>query len=158
MGIFKTIVNDLVGTEKEYEVKDIGTFTCKVCNWWLDKYYTWSAIVQLPTYQDDTAILLEGDASAPSMKQMLELHVLMQSWNSMLERLDSMLHNESRLAHKEEIYASWQDTFYPETINPAIPDSDGWEITFVRKDGLKDYFGFIWKNNSARELTLEVGA
>ena len=158
MGIFKTLVNDLVGIEKEYEVKDLGIFTCKVCNWWKDKQYTWGGTVRLPFYSEETAILLEGDASAPFEQQLLELQTLLQNWKSMITRLDSMLPNESRLAHKEEIYASWQDTFYPETINPAIPCSDGWEITFIRKDDLKDYFGFIWKNNTVRELTLEVGA
>lgn len=158
MGILKTLVNDLVGIEKEYEMKDLGIFTCKVCNWWKDKQYTWGATVRLPFYSEETAILLEGDASAPFEQQLLELQTLLQNWKSMITRLDSMLPNESRLAHKEEIYASWQDTFYPETINPAIPCSDGWEITFIRKDDLKDYFGFIWKNNTVRELTLEVGA
>lgn len=158
MGIFKTLVNDLVGIEKEYEVKDLGIFTCKVCNWWKDKQYTWGGTVRLPFYSEETAILLEGDASAPFEQQLLELQTLLQNWKLMITRLDSMLPNESRLAHKEEIYASWQDTFYPETINPAIPCSDGWEITFIRKDDLKDYFGFIWKNNTVRELTLEVGA
>ena len=33
MGIFKTLVNDLFGTEKEYEVKGMGIFTCKIYNW-----------------------------------------------------------------------------------------------------------------------------
>ncbi|MBD3589728.1 hypothetical protein [Bacteroides sp. GM023] len=158
MGIFKTLVNDLVGIEKEYAVKDLGIFTCKVCNWWKDKQYTWGGTVRLPFYSEETVILLEGDASAPFAQQLLELQTLLQNWKSMITRLDSMLPNESRLAHKEEIYVSWQDTFYPEAINPAIPTSDGWEITFARKDDLKDYFDFIWKNNTVRELTLEVGA
>lgn len=158
MGIFKTLINDLLGTKKEYEVKNLGIFTCKVCNWWQDQRYTWGGTVRLPFYSKETVILMEGDASTPLLQQSLELQTLMQNWKSLIERLDSMLPNESRLAHKEEIYASWQDTFYPEAINPAIPYSDGWEITFVRKDGLKDYFCFIWKNNSVRELALEVGA
>ena len=125
MGIFKTLVNDLLGTENEYEVKGMGIFTCKVCNWWQDKHYTWSGTVRLPSYPEETTILLEGDVSAPLAQQLLELQTLLQNWKSMVARLDSMLPNESRLAHKEEIYASWQDTFYPEAINPAIPDSDG---------------------------------
>ncbi|CAK7005950.1 hypothetical protein ACGE0T_07610 [Parabacteroides sp. APC149_11_2_Y6] len=158
MGIFKMLINELLGTKKEYEVKDLGIFTCKVCNWYQDKHYTWSGIVQLPFYSKETILLMEGDASAPLPQQVLELQTILQNWKSVITKLDSMLPNESRLAHKEEIYASWQDTFYPDAVNPAIPYTDGWEITFVRTDDLKDYFGFIWKNNAVRDLTLEVGA
>lgn len=31
MGIFKTIFNELFGSKKMYEVKDLGIFTSKVC-------------------------------------------------------------------------------------------------------------------------------
>lgn len=41
MGIFKTIFNELFGSKKMYEVKDLGIFTSKVCDWWLDKEYSW---------------------------------------------------------------------------------------------------------------------
>ena len=158
MGLFKTLINDLLGTRKEYEVKGLGIFSCKVCSWWPDKTYTWIDTVRLPNYSEETVILMEGDASAPLPQQLLELQALLQNWKPMIARLDSMLSTESRLAHKEEIYASWQDTFYPDTIAPAVPYSDGWEITFERKDDLKDYFGFTWKNNTLRGLELSVGA
>lgn len=158
MGIFKTLINDLLGTRKEYEAKGLGIFSCKVCSWWPDKTYTWTGTVQLPDYSEETVILMEGDASAPLPQQLSELQALLQNWKPMIARLDRMLSTESRLAHKEEIYASWQDTFYPDAITPAIPYSDGWEITFDRKGDLKDYFSFTWKNNTLRDLELSVGA
>ena len=158
MGIFKTLANELFGVKKEFEVKGLGIFTCKVCDWWRNEHYTWGGTVRLPIYSEETIILLEGDASAPLPQQVLELQALLQDWKSIIARLDSMLLNESRFAHKEEIYDSWQDKFYPEDIAPAIPCSDGWEITFSRTDDLKDYFGFIWKNNTVQELELGIGA
>ena len=69
-----------------------------------------------------------------------------------------MLPRESRLAHKEEIYASWHDTFYPEGITPSLEDGGGWEIGFARTDDLKDRFYFIWNRNTVQDLTLYVGA
>lgn len=50
MGIFKTIFNELFGSKKTYEVKDLGIFTSKVCDWWLDKEYSWGTAVRLPPY------------------------------------------------------------------------------------------------------------
>lgn len=157
MGILKMIINSLIGTNKEFEVKGIGIFTCKVCNWWRDESYTWSAMVKLPLYSQETVILLNGDASGPSSQQVSELWKLLQSWNMIITQLDGMLPQESRLVHKDEIYASWQDTFYLESIVPDVPEDNGWEISFERKDDLKDYFWFIWRNNSVQDLTLEVG-
>lgn len=34
MGSFKKLVNILLGTKKEYAVKDLGIFHSKVCDWW----------------------------------------------------------------------------------------------------------------------------
>lgn len=158
MGIFRTLANELLGTNKEYEVKGLGIFTCKVCDWWRNEHYTWGGTVRFPLYSEETIILLEGDASAPLSQQVLELRTLLQNWKSMTEQLDRMLPGESRLAHKEEIYASWQDKFYPEDIAPAIHCNDGWEISFSRTDDSKDYFAFIWQDNTVRELELGVGA
>lgn len=158
MGILKTAFNHLFGSERTYEAKDLGVFTCKVCSWWLDKEYTWCAAVRLPSYLEDTIILVEGDASAPSPQQLADLRKLLQDWDSVLARLDGMLPRESMLAHKEEIYASWRNTFYPEGISPSLEDSGGWEITFKRTDSLKDYFSFYWSRSNVQDLTLEVGA
>lgn len=158
MGILKTLLNELIGTNKEYEVKGLGIFTCKVCSWWQDEHYTWGGKVRLPFYSEDTFIMLEGDASGPSSQQLSELWKLFQNWESIISDLESKLLLESKLAHKEEIYASWQETFYPDSINPDVQYNDGWEIAFERKDDLKDYFYFIWRNNTIQDLTLDVGA
>lgn len=158
MGIFKTIFNELFGSKRKYEVKDLGVFTCKVCGWWLDKEYSWGAAVRLPLYSKDTIVLVEGDASAPSPQQLAGLRKLLQDWETVIARLDSMLPCESMLAHKEEIYASWHNTFYPEGITPSLLEGGGWEIGFERMDGLKDYFYFVWTSNTVQELTLGVGA
>lgn len=53
---FKTLVNELFGTKKEYQVKDLCVFICKVCDWWLDKLYFWTGIVRLPFYAEETMI------------------------------------------------------------------------------------------------------
>ena len=158
MGIFKTIFNELFGSKKTYEVKDLGIFTSKVCDWWLDKEYSWGTAVRLPPYSKDTFVLVEGDASAPPPQQLADLRKLLQDWESIITRLDNMLPRESRLAHKDEIYASWHDTFYPEGITPSLEDGGGWEIGFVRTDDLKDHFYFIWNRNTVQDLTLGVGA
>ena len=94
----------------------------------------------------------------PSPQQLADLRKLLQDWESIITRLDNMLPRESRLAHKEEIYASWHDTFYPEGITPSLEDGGGWEIGFVRTDDLKDHFYFIWNRNTVQDLTLGVGA
>ena len=75
--------------------------------------------------------LIEGDASAPFSRQLLELQVLLQNWVPMAEQLDSMLSSKSQQKHKEKIYGSWQDDFYPYTIVPAVLYSDSWEIVFT---------------------------
>lgn len=158
MGILKMIINSLIGTNKEFEVKGLGIFTCKVCNWWQDESYTWSSTVKLPIYSKETVILLNGDVSGPSQQQVSELWKLLQNWELLISQLDSMLPQESRSVHKDEIYASWQDTFYPESIVPDVPEDNGWEISFERQDELKDYFCFIWRSNTVQDLTLDVGA
>ena len=158
MGVFKTVFNHLFGSERTYEVKDLGVFTCEVCSWWLDKEYNWCAEVRLPSYSKNTTILVNGDASTPSPKQLADLRKLLQDWKSVIARLDSMLPRESMLAHKEEIYASWRNTFYPEEMNPSLENGNGWEISFERQDDLKDYFSFVWRNNTVQDLTLDVGA
>lgn len=151
-GFFKTLVTILLGTKKEYTVENIGVFSSKVCDWWQNDHYNWFTILQLPSYSAETVITMEGDASEPSPQQLLELRALLKNWASITARLDNILPNESRLVHKEEIYASWQDHFYPEAIDPSTKDNDGWEITFVRED-MDDCFSFIWKNNAVRNLT-----
>lgn len=151
-GFFKTLVTILLGTRKEYKVEDLGIFSSKVCDWWQNDHYNWFTTLQLPSYSAETVIAMDGDASSPSPQQLLELRALLKNWASITARLDSILPNESRLVHKEEIYASWQDHFYPEAINPSDKDNDGWEITFVRED-MDDCFSFIWKNSTVRNLT-----
>ena len=47
MKVFKTLINELFGTKREYKVEGLGIFTCKVCDWWRDKCYLWSAIAFL---------------------------------------------------------------------------------------------------------------
>lgn len=61
-------------------------------------------------------VLIEGDASAPFSRQLLELQVLLRNWGPMAEQLDSMLSSKSQQKHKEKIYGSWQNDFYPYTI------------------------------------------
>lgn len=156
MGIFNTLIDELLGTTKKCEIKNLGIFTCKICSWWRNERYTWGGTVQLPSYSEETFVLLEGDVSGPLPQQIVELQMLLQNWESLIARLDNMLPRESRFAHKEEIYASWQDKFYPEEITSTV--SDGWEITFSRTDDLKDYFAFIWKNNTVQDLELAEGA
>ena len=39
MKVFKTLINELFGTKREYKVEGLGIFTCKVCDWWRDKSY-----------------------------------------------------------------------------------------------------------------------
>ena len=73
MKVFKTLMNELFGTKREYKVEGLGIFTCKVCDWWRDKCYLWSGAVQLPFYSVETLVLIEGDASAPFSRQLLEL-------------------------------------------------------------------------------------
>ena len=116
MKVFKTLINELFGTKREYKVEGLGIFTCKVCDWWRDKCCLWSGAVQLPFYSVETLVLIEGDASAPFSRQLLELQVLLQNWVPMAEQLDSMLSSKSQQKHKEKIYGSWQDDFYPYTI------------------------------------------
>ena len=65
MKVFKTLINELFGTKREYKVEGLGIFTCKVCDWWRDKCCLWSGAVQLPFYSVETLVLIEGDASAP---------------------------------------------------------------------------------------------
>lgn len=153
MGFFKTLATILLGTRKEYAVKDLGIFTCKVYDKWQKEYYMWWSPVRLPSYSAETAIVIKGGALAPLPQQLSDLQALLNNWKSVVARLDGLLLNESRLAHKEEIYASWQNKFYPEAIEPVKEDTEGWEITFVREDA-DDYFSFLWKNNTVRDLTL----
>ena len=88
MKVFKTLINELFGTKREYKVEGLGIFTCKVCDWWRDKCCLWSGAVQLPFYSVETLVLIEGDASAPFSRQLLELQVLLQNWVPMAEQLD----------------------------------------------------------------------
>ena len=152
MKVFKTLINELFGTKREYKVEGLGIFTCKVCDWWRDKCYLWSGAVQLPFYSVETLVLIEGDASAPFSRQLLELQVLLQNWVPMAEQLDSMLSSKSQQKHKEKIYGSWQDEFYPYTIVPAVLYSDSWEIVFYRNSGVNYNFTVFWKENKIQDL------
>ena len=38
MKVFKTLINELFGTKREYKVEGLGIFTCKVCDWWRDNF------------------------------------------------------------------------------------------------------------------------
>lgn len=149
---FKTLINELFGTKREYKAEGLGLFTCKVCDWWQDKCYLWSGTVQLPFYSVETLVLIEGDTSAPFSKQLLELQVLLQNWVPMVEQLDSMLSCKSQQKHKEKIYASWQDEFYPYTIVPAVLYSGSWEIVFYRNSGVNYNFTVFWKDNTVQDL------
>lgn len=154
MKVFKTLINELFGTKRGYKVEGLGIFTCKVCDWWRDKCYLWSGAVQLPFYSVETLVLIEGDASAPFSRQLLELQVLLQNWVPMAEQLDSMLSSKSQQKHKEKIYGSWQDDFYPYTIVPAVLYSDSWEIVFYRNSGVNYNFTVFWKDNRVQDLRL----
>lgn len=149
---FKTLINELFGTKREYKAEGLGLFTCKVCDWWQDKCYLWSGTVQLPFYSVETLVLIEGDISAPFPKQLLELQGLLQNWAPMLEQSDSILSSKSRQKHKEKIYASWQDEFYPYTIVPAVLYSGSWEIVFYRNSGVNYNFTVFWKDNTVQDL------
>ena len=45
MKVFKTLMNELFGTKREYKVEGLGIFTCKVCDWWRDKCYLWCSAI-----------------------------------------------------------------------------------------------------------------
>ena len=49
MGSFKKLVNILLGTKKEYVVKDLGIFHSKVCDWWQNEHYTWWSFISSST-------------------------------------------------------------------------------------------------------------
>lgn len=153
MGFFKRLATILFGTRKEYAVKGLGIFACKVCDWWQDEHYNWWTEVRLPLYSAETVIWVEGDASAPFPQQLSDLQALLRDWESVVARVGNLLPNESRLAHKEEVYASWQNKFHPEEIKPSVKYTNGWEISFTTDD--LDYcFSFIWANGTVRDLTL----
>ena len=99
-------------------------------------------------------VLIEGDASAPFSRQLLELQVLLRNWGPMAEQLDSMLSSKSQQKHKEKIYGSWQNDFYPYTIVPAVLYSDSWEIVFYRNSGVNYNFTVFWKDNRVQDLRL----
>lgn len=96
------------------------------------------------------------DASAPFSRQLLELQVLLQNWVPMAEQLDSMLSSKSQQKHKEKIYGSWQDDFYPYTIVPAVLYSDSWEIVFYRNSGVNYNFTVFGKTTEYRIYVWEV--
>ena len=87
-------------------------------------------------------------------RQLLELQVLLQNWVPMAEQLDSMLSSKSQQKHKEKIYGSWQNDFYPYTIVPAVLYSDSWEIVFYRNSGVNYNFTVFWKDNRVQDLRL----
>lgn len=151
MRLFKTLFNNLFGTVKEYAVEGLGIFTAKVWDRWPSECYTWISTVQLPLYSGETVILIEGDASAPYRKQVSDLQTLLEKWESILSRLDNLLVYESRLARKQDVYASWRDKFYPDAITPSYPDNDAWEISFIIDDS-DHYFTFTWRNNTVQDL------
>lgn len=152
--VFKTLINELFGTKREYKVEGLGIFTCKVCDCWKDQSYLWGGAVQLPFYSVETLVLIEGDASAPFSKQLLELQVLLQNWVPMTKQLDNLLSCKSEQKHKEKIYASWQDNFYPYTIVPAVLYSESWEIVFYKNSGINYHFTVFWKDNTLQDLLL----
>ena len=80
--------------------------------------------------------------------------MLLQNWVPMAEQLDSMLSSKSQQKHKEKIYGSWQDDFYPYTIVPAVLYSDSWEIVFYRNSGVNYNFTVFWKDNRVQDLRL----
>lgn len=88
------------------------------------------------------------------LQAILELQVLLQNWVPMAEQLDSMLSSKSQQKHKEKIYGSWQDDFYPYTIVPAVLYSDSWEIVFYRNSGVNYNFTVFWKENKIQDLHL----
>ena len=47
MKVFKTLINELFGTKREYKVEGLGIFTCKVCDWWRDKCCLWCSAIAL---------------------------------------------------------------------------------------------------------------
>ena len=116
MNHIKKLAIALLGRKREYAIKGLGVFHSKVCDWWPNERCGWWCTLQLPSYSAETVIWLDGDTSAPLPRQILDLQVLMENWKSVNERVGSRLPDESRLAHKEEIYASWQNRFYPEEI------------------------------------------
>lgn len=152
--VFKILVNDLLGTKREFKAKDLGIFTCNVCDWWQDKHYTWSGTVQLPFYSVETIILIEGDISAPFLPKLTELQVLLQNWLPMTEQVDSILSSKIQRTHKEKIYASWQDKFLPYTIVPAVRHTDSWEIVFYKNSGINYNFSVFWKDNTIQDVSL----
>lgn len=154
MGLFKALVKAVFGKMHKFEVNGLGVFTCKMCDWWPDEHYLWFGMVRLPIYSEETAIMLEGDVAGPSQRNLEGLRALLQNWKSMTAQLDRMLPEKSQPLGKEEVYASWQEQFYPEDINSAEQDKEGWEITFIRTDESPDYFFFTWKNNAVYDLTL----
>lgn len=107
-------------------------------------------------YSVETLVLIEGDASAPFSRQLLELQVLLQNWVPMAEQLDSMLSSKSQQKHKEKIYGSWQDEFYPYTIVPAVLYSDSWEIVFYRNSGVNYNFTVFGKKTKYKIYIWEV--
>lgn len=60
----------------------------------------WCSAIAL--YSVETLVLIEGDASAPFSRQLLELQVLLQNWVPMAEQLDSMLSSKSQQKYKEK--------------------------------------------------------
>lgn len=152
LNTLQTIFLWLFGTRKKYELKDLGTFDANVFSWWPDGCYNWCSVVQLPFQSEEIVILMEGNAARPYPQQESLLWKMLQNWEEIMTRLDSIVIRESKLIHKEEIYAAWQETFDLLSITPTR-ENDGWEMSYERRDSPMDYFCFTWRNNSVIELT-----
>lgn len=153
MGLFSMIMNGLFGKQKEAEVKGVGVITCKVCDWYQAKDYTWSGDVRLPGYSGTTFFLIDGDARGADYMQEISLQKLVPGWNQVIVRLNELLPDKALAEGKADMYADWQKRFFPESILPVAFEPDSWEIVF---NGLgefeKEYFSFIWQSEDVKEL------
>ena len=154
MDFIKRLANNLLGTRKEHAVNGLGIFSCKVLECWKTDHYLWWSEIRLPSCPETMTIMANGDARSPFQSQTTRIKQLLENWETVLDRVDTVL--SARIRGEKEIaaYANWRERFYPQSIWASDKNNKELEISFVDSD-LEYSFRFTWSDGLVRSLVLD---
>lgn len=154
MDFIKRLANNLLGMRKEHAVNGLGIFSCKVLECWKTDHYLWWSEIRLPFCPETITIMANGDARSPFQSQTTRIKQLLENWETVLDRVDTIL--SARIRGEKEIaaYANWRERFYPQSIWTSDTNNKELEISFVDSD-LEYSFRFTWSDGLVRSLVLD---
>ena len=144
----------LLGKEKLITDKKIGILKARIKNTNPSINHTWTCEVLLPRQQNETVIILEGNADGPFKGQLDSVYSIVDSIEELKEKI--LLESDIQDTNNINRDGNWLANFYLSAITPIDINENSFEVNFEPiKPNENGYVLFTWKYNQVSDIDIK---